>query len=230
MSKLLIKEKQIVVPGETLAEGMDFLPGDGTFRDKEQIVSQGLGLATVKGRLIKLIPLAGKYSPKRDDIIVAKVKDIMSKGWMVNINTAYHAMITLKDATSDFIPRDADLSRYYKIGDWVLAKITRVTQNNLIDLSMREPRFKKLDGGRLIEVNPTKVPRIIGKKASMISLIKEKTDTNIQVGQNGWIWLKGDPHGENLAVEAIKKIERESHKSGLTEEIEKFLDEGLKRL
>ena len=95
---------------------------------------------------------------------------------------------------------------------------------------MRGPRFRKLDGGRLIEVNSTKVPRIIGKKASMISLIKEKTDTNIQVGQNGWIWLKGDPHGENLAVEAIKKIERESHKSGLTEEIEKFLDEGLKRL
>ncbi|MBW2987990.1 RNA-binding protein [Candidatus Woesearchaeota archaeon] len=230
MGKLLVQQKQIVVPGEVLAEGMDYLPGDGTFRDKNQIVANILGLVNLKGRLIKLIPLAGKYKPKRDDLVIGRVTDIVSKGWVVDINCAYPAMITLRDATADFIPKDADLSRYFNIGDYVIARITRVTSQNLIDLSMRGPMLKKLEGGRLIKINPTKVPRVIGKKASMINLIKEKTDCQILVGQNGLIWLNGDPKGEILAVNAILKIERESHLSGLTEEIEKFIDEGLKAI
>jgi len=95
---------------------------------------------------------------------------------------------------------------------------------------MKGPMLKKLEGGRLIKINPTKVPRVIGKKASMITMIKEKTDCQILVGQNGLIWLKGDPKGEILAVNAIKKIEKESHLNGLTEGIERFIDEGLKKL
>ena len=97
MSKVLVKDKEIVVPGEILAEGMDYLPGEGTIRDGEQIVASMLGLVMVKGRLIKLIPMAGKYKPKREDIVIGKVTDIVSKGWIVDINCAYHAMITLKE-------------------------------------------------------------------------------------------------------------------------------------
>jgi exosome complex component RRP4 len=219
-----------MVPGEVLAEGMDFLPGEGTFRDKSLIVANVLGLASIKGRLIKLIPLAGKYRPNRDDIVIGKVTDITSKGWILDINCAYHAMITLRDATSEYIPNDADLSKYYNIGDYVLARIVKVTSQNLIDLSMRGPRLSKLEGGRLIQINTTKVPRVIGKKASMITLIKEKTGCNILVGQNGLVWLKGDAKGEVVAARAIEKIQARSHLSGLTEEIEKFLDSELKRL
>ena len=40
MTKLLINEREIVVPGEELAEGMDFLPSHGTYRDKDKIVSR----------------------------------------------------------------------------------------------------------------------------------------------------------------------------------------------
>ncbi len=230
MGKLLVQQKDIVVPGEVLAEGMDFLPGEGTYRDKNQLIANILGLVTIKGRLIKLIPLAGKYKPKRDDLVIGKIIDITSKGWIVDLNCPYTAMISLRDASSDFIPKDADLSKYFKIGDYVLAKIVMVTSQNLVDLSMKGPMLKKLEGGRLIKINPTKVPRLIGKKASMVTMIKDKTDCQILVGQNGLIWLKGDPKGEILAVSAIKKIERESHLSGLTEEIERFIDEGLKKL
>ncbi len=40
MGKLLVKEKEIVVPGETLAEGMDYLPGSGTYREGEKILAE----------------------------------------------------------------------------------------------------------------------------------------------------------------------------------------------
>lgn len=229
MGTLFAQEKQIVVPGEVIAEGMDYLPGEGTFRDKNHIIANLLGMVTLSGRLVKLIPLAGKYKPKRDDLVIGRVTDIVSKGWIVDINCAYHAMIGLRDATPDFIPKGADLSKYFSIGDYVMARITMVTSQYLVDLSMRGPMLRKLEGGRIITINPAKVPRVIGKKASMITLIKEKSDCQVLVGQNGIVWLKGDPKGEVLAANAILKIERDSHLSGLTEVIEKFIDEGLSK-
>ena len=59
----------------------------------------------------------------------------------------------------------------------------------------------------------------------MISMIKEKTGCEVTVGQNGLVWIKGTPEGESLAEHAIKMIEQKSHFSGLTEKMEKFLQE-----
>ncbi len=36
---LLTEDKSIVVPGEELAEGIEFLPGSGTYRLKSKILS-----------------------------------------------------------------------------------------------------------------------------------------------------------------------------------------------
>ncbi len=64
----------------------------------------------------------------------------------------------------------------------------------------------------------------------MITMIKEKTGCRISVGQNGLVWLTGeDPKKELLAVQAIRKIEKESHIPGLTERIKTFLEEGTKK-
>ena len=46
----------------------------------------------------------------------------------------------------------------------------------------------------------------------------------LTVGQNGLVWINGTPEGELLAVKAIRKIEEESHLSGLTDRIKEFLE------
>jgi len=222
---LIAKDKTIVVPGEILAEGMDYLPGQGAFREKEKVISSRLGLVNVDGRAIKVIPLAGTYLPKRGDQIICKVQDISYTGWRVNTNTAYTAVLSMKEATTAYIERGADLSKYFAIGDYIMAEVTNVTEQNLIDISMRGPRLKKLIGGRIIEVSPVKVPRIIGRKGSMVSMIKNATGCEIIVGQNGLIWIKGEPDNERLAVDTVKYVEKNSHKQGLTEDVEKFLKE-----
>jgi exosome complex component RRP4 len=99
-----------------------------------------------------------------------------------------------------------------------------VTSQNLVDLSVRDQGLRKIRGGRIIEVNTHKVPRIIGKKGSMVSMIKQATGCRIIVGQNGLIWVDGEPAKENIAVTAIEKIENESHMSGLTERMKEFLE------
>jgi len=225
MGEIKVKDKDIVVPGETLAIGMDFLPSYGTYREGENILASRLGLVNVEGKVIKLVPLSGVYQPKKGDTIIGQVNEILLSGWRISTNSAYSAVLNMKDATAEFIPRGADLTKYFVIGDYVMATIINVTSQNLVDLTMKGPGLRKLRGGRILTVNANKVPRIIGKQGSMVSMIKQYTNCRILVGQNGIVWVQGDePAMELIAVNTIKKIEQEAHLVGLTDRIKEFLE------
>ncbi|MBI2666403.1 RNA-binding protein [Candidatus Woesearchaeota archaeon] len=228
MGTLKAQERNIVIPGEILAEGMDYLPGENTYREQENIYSKVLGLVTLVGRVIKITPLSGPYVLKIGDKIIAQVTDITMNGWRVSTNTAYTAMLNVKDATTRFVKKEEDLSKILAIGDYVVVRIVNVTSQNLIDVIMKEPGLHKISGGRIISLNSQKVPRLIGKQGSMISLIKERTGCEITVGQNGLVWLKGTPEGEYLAEQAVHLVEEKAHLEGLTVRMEKFLSTGVK--
>ncbi len=227
MGKLLVAEKEIVVPGQELAEGMDYLPGEDVIREGEKLIAIRMGIAGLSGRLVKITPLAGPYIPKRGDLVIGNITSVGFSGWRVYIGWPFEANLSLKDASSDFIERGADLTKYFDNGDYVIAQIVNVGGPKIVDLSMKGPGLRKLGPGRILEVQPSRVPRIIGKQGSMISMIKDYTGCKISVGQNGIVWLAGDdPKKELLAVKAIEKIEAESHISGLTDRVKEFLESG----
>jgi exosome complex component RRP4 len=225
MSEITVKEKDIVVPGELLAKGMDNFPGSGTYRENEEIYASRVGIVYIDRRAIKVIPMSGVYMPKVGDVIIGKVIDLGLYGWRLDFNSAYSCVLSLKDATSEYIAKGDDLTQYYDIGDYLVCKISNVTSQKLVDVKMREPGLKKLKGGRIFKVNTNKVPRIIGKKGSMVSMIKNATGCRIVVGQNGVVWLQGESKNDFIVIEAIRKVEKESHLSGLTNRIKEFLEE-----
>lgn len=221
---LKIKDRDIVVPGETLAVGIGYLPGRGTYRDGDKLLAGMLGMASVEGKVVKLISLSGKYIQKLNDKVIGTVIDVLMTGWRLDVSSAYSAVLNLKDATSEFIERGSDLTKIFDLGDNLMTQITNVTSQKLVDISMKGSGLRKLRGGRIIEVNPHKVPRIIGKEGSMVSMIKQATGCNILVGQNGRVWLEGEPEKEVIAVNAIRKIEEEAHHAGLTERMKTYLE------
>jgi len=221
----MFKEKDLVVPGDVLAEGMDYLPSGGCIRDNDKIVANHLGLVTLENnRFVKVIPLTGKYIPKIGDTVIGQVVDMSFSGWYLNINGPYEAALMVKDV-AEFIDKDADLSQFYNFGDLIVAKINRVTRYSNINLTTKGPGLRKVTGGKVISITSTKVPRVIGKQGSMVQMLKEKTNCNIMVGQNGIVWIEGkNPNDELLATEAILKIEQESHIDGLTDKMKEFLE------
>ncbi len=224
-SKLLFEDGSVVVPGDVLAEGMEYLPSNGTHRQEDKIVASRMGSLNVEGNVLKIIPLSARYFPKEDDMVVGEIIDIMSSGWRVDINGPYSAVLSLKDASFKYIKREEDLTKYFDLGELVATKITKVTTQNLVDVTMKGNNLRKLKGGRVVEVNPSKIPRLIGKRGSMVSMMKKATDCQIVIGQNGLVWLKGDVEMENLLIEVIKKVARETHISGLTEDVKDLLEE-----
>lgn len=224
MSKILVQDKNIVVPGDILAEGMDYLPAIGTFREGDNVIAAQVGLVSIDNRLIKVVALSGPYIPKREDIVLGRVTDMTYSGWFVDIGYAYDVGLSLKDGTTEFVERGSELSRFFDIGDFLIAKIINVTRTKFIDLTMKGPGLRKLIGGKIVSVIPSKIPRIVGKQGSMISMIKQYTGCQILAGQNGRIWISGkDPMQERVATEVIRLIEENAHTSGLTQKVEEFL-------
>jgi len=227
VEKLLVKDRDIVVPGELLAEGMEYLPAGKAFRDGEKIHASTMGMVSLKGRVLKVIPLAGKYLPKKGDVVIARVTNIGHSGWTLDINSPYNADLNIGEATMEYIDlAKTEMSRYFGIGDYVLAEVIMVTEAKFAKLTAKRRPYRKLHGGNIIEVSPTKTPRIIGKQGSMINTLKDSSGCDVVVGQNGLVWIKGTPEKEALVAKAIKLIERESHKSGLTDKIKALLEKG----
>jgi len=215
------KERKLVIPGETIVSAEDHLPGDFTRAENNDIVATRYGLAETNGRVVKVIPISGVFEPRRGNTVIGRVNDINFSGWNIDIGGPYSAFLPLMECPR-FIDRD-NLAEFAKIGD-ILSLKTYGIKKGSIDLTLKSRGLGRLDGGRLIKINPHKVPRVIGKEGSMISLIKNNTNTEITVGQNGYVWIKGEEAGEQKAETAIKLIEQESASEGLTEKIEKFLE------
>jgi len=229
MGEIFVKDKDIVVPGQELAIGMDYLPALGAYRDNDKIIASQLGSVSLSGRLVKIIPLNGKYIPKRGDTVIGKITDLTFSSWFVDINYAYDAVLSSKEINVDYMERGTDLTQFYDIGDYITAKVSNVSKLKMIDLTMRAPGLRKLSDGRIIKVSSVKVPRLIGKEGSMITMIKEMTDCKITIGQNGIIWINGnDSRKERIAVEALLLINEKPNINGLTEKVKEFLDKRLK--
>jgi len=218
------KERKLVIPGETIVSAEDHLPGDFTRNENGEIVASRYGLAETNGRVVKVIPISGVFEPRRGNTVIGRVVDINFSGWSIEIGGPYTAFLPLMECPR-FIDRN-NLQEFADIGD-VLSLKTYGVKKGSIDLTLKSRGLGKLNGGRLIKINPHKVPRVIGKEGSMINLIKDNSKTEITVGQNGYVWIKGDDAGESKAEAAIKLIEQEAANDGLTEKVEKFL--GVKK-
>lgn len=221
---LFIGHQEIVVPGQKLAEG-DYKSGDGTFKEEGLIFASYVGLALIKDKNIRVRPLKGKYSPAVGDLVIGYVEDVALTSWTVNIDGPYSGILLASNAIRGrFDPIRDDARRIYDLGDVIRAEIISFDRTRDPQLVTKYQGLGKLRGGRIMETNPNHIPRIIGRKGSMISMIKRHTNCKIVVAKNGRVWIKGEnPEQEEKVIEAINQISREAHVSGLTDRIAKML-------
>ncbi|ADP77622.1 ribosomal RNA-processing protein RRP4 [Methanothermus fervidus DSM 2088] len=216
---LFVKERDIVVPGEKLA-GNDYIAGRGTFIEEDKIYSSVVGLVSIKGKRIEVIPLQGKYIPKKNDSVIGKVVDVKFARWIVDIRSPYSAILPVSEVIDK---GKKNLEEIFGIGDTLFLKIIEVDEVKKVKLGLHEGGPIKLEGGTLAYITPSKVPRVIGRKGSMIKMLKKLTNCEILLGQNGVIWVKGDKKMEEIVKRALEMIDREAHTSGLTDRVKEFI-------
>ena len=205
--------KKIVVPGELLTEKPSSLLENAYVRDGKAY-AQVFGVYQDGQDAVRVTPLSTKYAPKEGDLVLGIVENVKFAGVDVDIRASNSAFLRTTEA-----PRGMT----FQIGDLLLVRILDVDEVRSANLSSAT----KIEGGELMEVNPAKVPRVIGSKQSMINLLKEKTGCKIVAGLNGRVWVDGKNSG--IVSLALRKISEESHKSGLTEKVTAFVDLELKK-
>jgi len=214
------ERRQIATPGDLLAEG-DYIAGENTYKEGDRIYAARIGLVEYEDKKVSVVALRAFYIPRVGDTVIGTVVEVGFSGWTVDINAPYLAILRASDVLNrPFKPQKNDLTEVLDVGDLVVAKIVSYDRTHNPQLSVDEPGLGKITRGQIVKITPTKIPRVIGKKGSMISMIKQETGCHIILGHNGIILITGKSlEDEELAMMAIHKIEEESHTTGLTDRI-----------
>ncbi|MEM3704131.1 MAG: exosome complex RNA-binding protein Rrp4 [Candidatus Bathyarchaeia archaeon] len=214
------ERRQLVTPGDLLAEG-EYIAGENTFKLDNKIYASRIGLVEYEDKKVNVVALRAFYIPRVGDTVIGTIVEVGFNGWVVDINAPYLALLRASEVLNrPFKPQKDDLTQVLDVGDLVVAKIVSYDRTHNPQLSVDEPGLGKITRGQIVKITPTKIPRVIGKKGSMISMIKQETGCHIILGHNGIILITGkNLEDEELAMMAIHKIEEESHISGLTDRI-----------
>lgn len=218
-------KRKYVIPGDVITTG-PYRPEQNVILDGNKIISTAIGISEIYDDSIKVIPLTGKYIPKIDDLVIGKVISHTSLSWELDINSCYVGFLPAQDVFGrDFSAHADELSSKLKTGDLVAARIANSdrTRDPLVTISDRD--LGKIDSGHLVSISTSKVPRLIGKKGTMIQMIEMATNAAITIGQNGWIVVSCEtPEGLLKAKKAIQMVNEMAHVANLTDQVKEMLE------
>lgn len=222
-----LEKRRIVVPGEVIVSGNEFLPGDGAYRDNEDVIANRFGIMNIFEKHVRVVPVSGAYYPKRGNSIIGTVVDITFNGWLIDFGGAQNAFLPVAE-----VPRYVnknEMAEFLDFGESVIVKVWDVKSRG-VDVSMKMRGYGKIDGGMIVSIGPNQVPRVIGREGSMVKMIKDATGCDITVGQNGKVWINGKSTDmEVVAKKIVEFIGDNAVSVGLTEKVERMIkDMGLK--
>ena len=217
--------KRHVIPGEVIVTG-SYRAEQNTVLVGDKILATVIGLSDVQEGSVRVIPLTGGYFPKGDDLVIGKITSHSAMSWEININSLYVGMLPASDVFGrDFSPNSDELTSKLAHGDLIAARIVNSdkTRDPLLTISGRE--LGKIDSGELVSISPSKIPRLIGKRGSMIQMIEGATGAQITIGQNGWLVVScDDSDGLLKAIRAIELVEEKAHIANLTDQVSEMLE------
>ncbi|MCE2508473.1 MAG: RNA-binding protein [Nitrosopumilaceae archaeon] len=218
------ERRKRVIPGDVITSG-SYRADQNTVLDGRLIVSTAVGVSEIVDDAVRVIPLTGKYMPRIDDMVVGKVTSHTSLAWELDINSCYVGFLPATDVFGrDFSARSDELASRLKRGDLVAARIANSDRSRDPLLTITDRDLGRIDSGELVKMSASKVPRLIGKRGTMIQMIETQTDSLITVGQNGWAVVAcEDPNGLLKAKEAIAMVDRLAHTSNLTDRVREML-------
>ncbi len=209
-----------MLPGEELpARGLR--PGTGTYRTQGKVYASILGFVQERPPFVQVVPLSGRYIPKPHDTIVGYVADVQTTFWLLDIGAPRWAPLHMTGTPWKIDVGECD--RYLRVGDTVLVTVESLDPTGRIGVSMLGEGLGRLDGGTIVTISPAKIPRVIGRKGSMIESITRLTGARVAVGQNGRIWIDGPPEALVQVRQALAMIEGSGHRPGLTERVQDLL-------
>jgi len=213
-------DRVLVLPGEEIpSQGLK--PGPGTYRTGGKVYASVLGLLSRRPPFVQVIPLSGRYIPKPGDTVVGTVTDVQGTFWLLDIGAPRWAPLHMTGTPWDVEVGETD--RYLRVRDAVIVQVENLDPTGRIGVTMNGEGLGKLEGGTIVTISPARVPRVVGRGGSMVQTLTRHTGAHIAVGQNGRIWVDGTPDAIRRVTEALRMIDEEGQRPGLTDRVESLL-------
>jgi len=217
------QSRELVIPGDVVYEGK-IRTGENTYRIQEKVIATRLGLVNYDKDIVSVIALQGGFNPLVGDLVIGEVKDIDLGEWVVDIGSQIEASLSIPDAVDQPYRTEFDMTRILDVGDTIIAKIVDLDHRKTPILSILGSGLGKVNQGFIFRITSSKIPRLIGKKGSMINMIIKETGCRVVIGQNGLILIDGPTREqEEMVIKVIQKVNDEAHTSGLTNRVQEFL-------
>lgn len=226
--------KEIVTPGEKLSDKAEPIVGGAYLKDGK-IYSQYMGVLYKSSNGILVVPLEGKYVAKEGDEIIGLVIKEDNFGYVLDTKSCREPYISKRalEKSQENSPsgKTALRGKHFEknlgertlrepslsLGDVVLVRVSGV--NEVKDVSLEI--VYKLTGGVLLDISSKKVPRVIGKHKSMLSVIEKYSASHVVVGANGFLYVKGGK--PEVVTKALELITKYSPVDNLTDKIDAYL-------
>jgi len=213
-------DRVLVLPGEEIP-GRGLKPGPGTFRVGGRVYASVLGLLSERPPFVQVVPLSGRYIPKAGDVVIGTVTDVQTTFWLLDIGAPRWAPLHVTGSPWKVEVGEAD--RYLGVGDSVVVQVENLEATGRIGVTMLGDGLGKLEGGTIVRVSPARIPRVVGRGGSMIQTITAQTGARVAIGQNGRIWVDGNPEAIRRVTDVLRMIEANGQRSGLTSRVESYL-------
>lgn len=216
-------KRKYVIPGEVVARG-NVRADLNVMRFNDQLIATRVGMAEIGHDVVRVIPLSGPYIPRIDDLVVGKIIDYSAFAWEADINSCFFGILPAASVFGrDYSPAKDSLTDKLKVGDMIAARVIAFDRTRDPLLSISGPGLGRIPRGQVAKISPSKVPRLIGKKGSMIKTVEAGTKSRMLIGQNGVVVIVGSPDDTVRAIRAINLVEEEAHSPDLTEKVQSLL-------
>ncbi|HEY4699874.1 MAG TPA: exosome complex RNA-binding protein Rrp4 [Nitrososphaerales archaeon] len=216
-------KRKYVIPGELVAEG-SYRNVSNIFRVEQRYYSTRIGLAEVLEDSVRVIPLSGPYFPRVDDLVIGKITDYSAFAWEVDISACLPAFLPAQSVFGrEYSPARDSLTNKFAVGDLIVARIAAFDRTRDPLLTVSDNGLGLVSSGEVVKISPIKVPRVIGKKGTMIKTIESGTNCRLTVGQNGLIVIDGSAEGILKAASALRLIEEEAHIADLNQKVQELI-------
>jgi len=142
-------EKHAVLPGEFLSTEEEFCPGKNAFDSEGNIYSKVAGFAEANSKLkeIGVKPFSEITQLRPGSIVLARVSLVKENSVLVDlcaeagsgqrvVLAPSTAMIPVRNVSQEYVE---NLKEYFKVGDLIKAKVTKILPEGSIDLATNEP-------------------------------------------------------------------------------------------
>ena len=197
----------------------------GTLEGK-RIISTTIGLSDISDDSARVISLTGVYLPKIDDLVIGTITSVAGSSWFADINSCYQGMLLGQDVFGrGSYPTPSEMRERLDKGDIIFAKIANSDRQREPLISIADKNLGRIDSGELTKISPTRIPRLIGKRGSMIQTIEASTNATLTVGQNGLVVVScEETNGLLKALAAIRMVDEQAHLVDLTDRVKKMLE------